>query len=295
MMHVRSGIYLNYSQEELDRAYDQRVWAQNAEEAIARFAQSSSEVRIGRRCMDFRYGDAADETLYVFPTAAPKAPMHIHLHGGAWRSLSKDDACFPAPSFVDAGIHFVVPNFTNLPENRLPGMVEQVRRAIGWVHTYAAQFDGDPDSIYLSGHSSGAHLAAVMLTTEWSAHKLPPDLIKGGLCVSGMYDLEPVLLSARREYLKLNAEECDALSPLKHIDRIRCPVSVAVGSRESPEFIRQARDFASALVSSGRHAGLIVEPDLDHFEIAQELACRESVITRAALAQVRRPIPVLAD
>jgi len=77
-------------------------------------------------------------------------------------------------------------------------MAEQVRRAVAWVYRNAPRFGGDPNSLYVSGHSSGAHLAGVILTTNWRQDfNLPADTVKGGLCCSGLFDLKPVRLSAR--------------------------------------------------------------------------------------------------
>src|ERR1700676_3827881 len=107
--------------------------------------------------------------------------------------------------FVHAGAHYVVPDFINVVDagGSLFPMAEQVRRAIAWVYRNAASFGGDPDHLYIGGQSSGAHLAAVALTTDWLGEfDLPADLIKGGLCTSGMYELAPVRLSKRSAYVK---------------------------------------------------------------------------------------------
>src|SRR5205085_4654550 len=104
------------------------------------------------------YGPGEDETLDLFPAKATKAPVQIFVHGGAWRNFTKDDYSFPANGYVPAGIHTAVLNFSNLPKVRLPDMAAQVRRGIEWVYRNAASFDGDPERIYLSANSSGAHL-----------------------------------------------------------------------------------------------------------------------------------------
>ena len=106
--------------------------------------------------------------------------------------------------FVSAGAHFVVPDFVWVQDagGSLMPMADQVRRAIAWVHRNAASFGGDPDRIYVSGHSSGAHLAAVVATTDWPEYGVPSNIVKGTLCCSGLFDLKPVRLSARSSYVK---------------------------------------------------------------------------------------------
>jgi arylformamidase len=281
-------VFLDYTQDELDRAYDQRAWAPNAAEVIQRFATASAEVRTRvSRQADLRYGPTADETLDVFPAAAGNAPMLVFVHGGAWRGGHKDDYSFPAETLVGAGACYVALNFANIPAARLPEMAAQVRRAIAWVHANARTFGGDPERLYLSGHSSGAHLAAVALTTDWTALGRPGSVVRAALCVGGMYDLRAPLLSARSAYVQVSREEEDQLSPRRHVDRIRCPVVVAHGERESPEFKRQAAEFSAALAATGPGSELIVGPGLNHFEMLETLRRPDGLLARVALRQMR--------
>ncbi len=284
---TREKVFLDYTQAELDDAYDQRVWAPNADEVIARYATASAAARARvRRESDLRYGPTDAETLDLFPAAAPGAPLHLFVHGGAWRGGHKDSYSFLAETFVAAGAHYVALNFGNIPDVRLPEMAAQVRRAIAWLYRNARRFGGDPERLYLSGHSSGAHLAAVALATEWPAHGMPETVVKAALLASGMYDLRAPLLSARSAYVRVTREEEDALSPLRHVGRIRCPVALAHGERESPEFRRQAADFAAALGAARLASEVIVGPGLNHFELLETLARRDGLLARVALGQM---------
>src|SRR3990170_379399 len=129
--------------------------------------------------------------------------------------------------FVKAGAHYIAIDFIAVKEagNDLMPRAEQVRRAIAWVYKNAASFGGDPNRLYLSGHSSGAHLAGVALVTDWKKDfDLPPDLIKGGLCCSGMYDLKAVRLSKRSKYVKFDDAVEQALSSQRHLDKLNAPL-----------------------------------------------------------------------
>ena len=283
--NMPAPVFRGYDQAALDRAYDQHVWAANADAVVARYGTASATVRsrLDRRA-DIAYGATPAEMLDVFPARQSAAPVQVFIHGGAWRLLSKDESCFAAETFVQAGACFVALNFANIPAVRLPDMVDQVRRGIAWVYRNIANFGGDPARLFISGHSSGGHLAAMALVTDWSEHGLPADVIKGGLCASGMYDLAPVMLSARRHYLGLSAAEIATLSPIRHLDRIACPVIVARGGPESPEFIRHADDFAAAL--GPRLDRMIVCQDHNHFEVVETLASPHTGLGQAVLRQM---------
>ena len=167
-------------------------------------------------------------------------------------------------------------------------MAEQVRRAIAWVHKNAASFGGDPNRIYVSGHSSGAHLAGTALITDWRRiSACRPTSSRARCCASGMYDLKPVRLSKRGAYVKFTDEMEEALSTQRHLARINCPVIVAHGTYETPEFQRQARDFAAALKAAGKPVTLLVGEGYNHFEMPETLGNPYGLLGRAVLEQMK--------
>lgn len=297
---MSEAVFLHYTQAELDRAYDQRAWAANAAEVIASYATISQAVKARYPFTTEHYGPGEDELLDIYPpvmAAGPGAsaatngkagaPVHVFVHGGAWQRLTKDESAFAAPAFVENGAIYIALNFSVLPKVRLPDMADQCRRAIVWISRNAWRFGGDPQRIHLSGHSSGGHLAAVLLTTDWKAMGLEASPLRSGLVASGMYDLGPVLLSARSSYVKLDKAEEDALSPMRHLDRVVCPIAVAYGDGETPEFKRHARDFAAALKAKVRHASLLVEgKNQNHFELALTLGKTDGLLGKIALEQM---------
>ena len=283
-------VWLDMNQKELDDAYSQFIYAPNIGRVIDRYDTNSKLVRnrLGEP-LKFAYGTEAVESLDVYPTTKTDAPVHIFIHGGAWQQETSESYAFPAELFVNAGIHYVVPNFSWIQDagDSLYPIVAQLRAAISWVFENAGKFGGDPDQIYLSGHSSGGHLAGVLLTTDWEKDAgLPVDVIKGGLCCSGMFDLEPVRLSSRGEYVNFTDEMENAFSPQRHLDNIRAPLIVAYGSYETPEFKRQSRDFATAVADAGKPVQLIVAENYNHFEVIETLANPHGILGRAALEQI---------
>jgi arylformamidase len=171
-------------------------------------------------------------------------------------------------------------------------MADQVRRAVAWVRRNAASFGGDPERLYISGTSSGGHLAAVALTTDWTRDfGLPMNTLKGGLCCSGMYDLHPVSLSARAGYVRFTPPMIEALSPQRHLDKLVAPVVIAHGTLETPEFQRQNREFAAMLKTAGKPVTFLVGQGYNHFEMFETLGNPYGLLGRAMLQLMKLPIP----
>lgn len=284
-------VWLDLDQKELDDAYDQSKYAPNIAQVLKRYASNSEETRkrLGapRR---FAYGPTPIEGLDLFATKRANAPINVFVHGGAWRRGMAKDYAFPAELFVNAGAHYVVLDFINVDEGKgsLLPMAEQVRRGVAWVYQNAKSFGGDPDRIYLSGHSSGGHLGGVVLVTDWQKDfGVPANIVKGAVLISGMYDLKPVRLSARSNYVKFTDEMEDALSTQRHLARVNCSVVLLHGTLETPEFQRQTRDFAAALKAAGKPVSYRVADGYNHFELQETLASPYGVAGWAALEQMK--------
>ncbi len=288
-------VWLNLNQKELDDAYDQSVWAPNQAQVQGRWALNSEIVRqrIGKP-RRFAYGPTPIEGLDVYTTNRPNAPINIFIHGGAWRAGDAKNFGFMAETFVRAGAHYVVLDFINVIESggTLSPMADQVRRGVAWVYRNAAMFGGDPNRIYLGAQSSGSHLAGVVVVTDWGKQfNLPRDVVKGAVMTSGIYDLKPARLSARSSYVKFTDEIEQDLSPQRHLATLSCPLVLAHGTVESPEFKRQTRDFAAAITAAGKPVEFLIGDGYNHFEIVETFANPYGLLGRAALEQMRLPVP----
>jgi arylformamidase len=282
-------VWLDLDQKALDDAYDQTVYAPNFAQLNRRRETNSAAVRerLGppRRVS---YGDTPVEQLDIYRATHSDAPILVLIHGGAWRSGVARDFADGIEAVIHAGGHCVIPDFVSAPDagGSLFPMVDQVRRSIAWTVRNAHTFGGDPRRIYLFGRSSGAHLAAVALTTDWTAFGLD-DPIQGAVLSSGMYDLKPVRLSKRSSYINFTDEMEAALSPQRHLARITCPLVIAYGTCETPEFQRQARDFAAALEQAGKSVQLLKAEGYNHFELPETLGNPYGLLGRATLALMK--------
>ena len=284
-------VWLDMDQAQLDAAYDQAVWAKNRDQVLRRNVLNSDAARARLGPPErHAYGPTPIEALDVYRAPRRDAPVHVYVHGGQWRQRYAKDYAYVAEAFVRAGAMVVVPDFigVDLVGGDLTVVADQVRRAVAWVYRNAARLGGDPDRLHVSGHSSGGHLAGVLLTTDWAKDfALPADLLKGGLCCSGMYDLEAVRRSARGNYVTFTDASEHALSAQRHLDRLTAPVIVAWGTEESPEFQRQGRDFADALEAAGKPSRRIVAEGYNHFEIIETLANPHGLLGHAMLGLMK--------
>jgi len=286
-------VWRDMDQQELDAAYDQSKYAANQAQVQERRLVASARARaVLGEPLRLAYGAGAIEQLDVYRTTRANAPVNVFIHGGAWRNGRSADFAYLAETFVRAGAHSVILDFTNIDAagGNLMTMAKQVRSAVAWVYKNAASFGGDPSRLHVSGHSSGGHLAGTVVAADWRRDfGLPGNVVKGALLCSGMYDLEPVRLSHRSNYVKFTDEIEQELSALRHLDRIACPLIVGYGTCETPEFQRQARDFAAAVAAAGKPVQLLVGEGYNHFEMLETLGNPYGLLGRAALAQMGIP------
>jgi arylformamidase len=288
---ARGRLFLDYDEAALDAAYDQRVWAANFDEVAARIVARKAEARAVLGEPDRRsYGPTPIEALDWYGPSGGGGPIHVHFHGGGWRLGEAGGNAFIAEPSTRAGAHCVIPDYARVTDtggDLLP-LAEQCRRAVVWVYANAETFGANPERIIVSGHSAGGHLAGVVLATDWAEYGLPRDAVKKGLCVSGMFDLYPVSLSARNEYVAFTQRSVEALSPIRHVDLVNAEVVVAVGTEESPEFQRQSREFAAALAAAGKRSRLLMVRQLNHVEVLLDLGTTDGIVRLALDDLIRR-------
>jgi arylformamidase len=231
--------------EQLDRQYNARAAIPDHPRIFERWRVESSAARDVLRCEpDYHFGPSSGESLDFYPVATRNAPLLVFIHGGYWRSLDKQDFSFLAPAFVRAGVAVAMPNYGLAPATSIEEMVRQMLRAFAWMHRTLPQLGIDTQRIVVAGHSAGAHLAAMMLAADWPrwSSDLPRDLLKGAVCVSGIYDLQPLVRAFfLRTDLSLDDNTARRVSPVRYRPGLAVPLITAVGADESEEFRRQNR------------------------------------------------------
>lgn len=231
--------------QELDHQYNARAAIPDHPEIFERWRADSRLARDGLRWeADCHFGSSPAETLDFYPAAVPNAPLLVFIHGGYWRSLDKRDFSFLAPTFVKAGVAVAIPNYGLAPATPIAEMVRQMLRAMAWLYRHGAELGIDRRRIAVAGHSAGAHLAAMMLAADWPlmAGDLPRDLLRGATCISGLYDLQPLVRTLfLQDDLRLDDATAQRVSPVAYRPALPLPLFTAVGNAESSEFKRQNR------------------------------------------------------
>ena len=258
----------------LDRMYNNRALVPEHAEHFRRWAADSADVmRTQQRELDVRYGGGPNEHLDIFPAAQADAPVLVFIHGGYWRSLDKRDHSFIAPAFTGRGACVVIPNYALCPAVTIPQITMQMVQALAWTWRHIKRYGGDPNRITVAGHSAGGHLAAMMLACVWPAYesRLPADLVKRALSISGLFDLEPVMHTPfLQPSLRLTGEQVRLASPALLPAPPQGTLATVCGADESQEFLRQNRLIRDAW---GARAVPVCEalPGLNHFSVLEAL------------------------
>ncbi|MEA3155111.1 MAG: arylformamidase [Betaproteobacteria bacterium] len=233
-----------------ERQYNNRLAIPNAADYNARAKRLSTEARLLLPCtLDVAYGSSPRERLDIFPGRGPGPhPLLIFIHSGYWRSRDKSEFSFIAPPFVAAGVTVALPSYDLAPGVTVEKIVQQMLAAVAWLYRNAGQHEIDRNRIFVAGHSAGGHLAAMMLAAQWREYgsDLPPDLLKGGYAISGVYDLLPLLQFSFNDDIGLDADSARKVSPLTYRPAHPVALYTAVGALESDEFKRQAHELQHA-------------------------------------------------
>ena len=261
--------YRGFTQDELQREYapSSTIGGDNSA-YLAAYAALSDAAR-AQLCPreNLSYGTAATQVLDYFDGPTPAAPLHVFIHGGYWQALSHRDGASMAPGIVGRGSAFATLNYTLAPEARLAEMVAECRDALLWLVRNAADLGFDPHRVTISGHSAGAHLAAMVLTQEAATLKAAGMTVTDAILISGILDLEPLVHTMVNAPLQLTEAEIATLSPMTQLPTFGGHTRVTVGSLETGEFIRQSRSYAERLRRAGHAVSFDLQHGLQHFDI----------------------------
>ncbi len=288
---MNEAVYRGMTPAELTRQYSPRLAVPEHPAIIERWQRLSADYRAAARAeLDIAYGPSAAETLDLFVPETANPPIHVYLHGGYWQRMDKDDFSFVAGALVDAGVAVAVVNYALCPLVTLDEIVRQVRGALAFVWRQASRFGYDSSNLQVAGHSAGGQLTAMMMATDWPAlaAELPADLVRSGVAISGVFELEPLLHTPINDALGLDAETARRNSPALLSPAGPAPLALAVGGDESAEFQRQSRDLGARWGEKGCAVEHVEAPGRDHFTVVEQMADAASPLTRTMLRLLGR-------
>ena len=278
---------IDYTQEFVERGYNNRAAVPDHPRWLAHYPEASAKARAALAPkLDLRFGPGPKETLDLFLPPHPAKGTFVFWHGGYWRALDKSDFSFVAPPFVAHGYAVAVANYDLCPDVSVAAIVDEARRAVMWLAREGAAHGANPDRMVVGGHSAGGHLVAMLFTTDWAALGLARHPFLGGVSLSGVHDLAPMVQYSFNADFKLDEREAKRLSPLHLAPRCRAPLVLAVGADETSEFVRQTRilwDAWPANRPAGERGPLLIR-ERNHFNVVVDFSDPDSELTRATLA-----------
>ncbi len=273
------------TQEEIDAEYDPERRVSDMGAVVDFFVGESERARRDLECaLDVSFGPTLDEYVDVFPAADAGSPVLVFVHGGYWRRLSAKEFSLVARGPVARGYTVVVTNYSLCPKVRIGEITRQSRAVVAWLARAAETYHGDPERIFVSGHSAGGQQVGMLLATDWAGeYRLPTDVVKGGIAISGLFDLEPLRYSWLQPKILLDHDTITRESPACQIPLGAPPLLLTVGGDESAEFHRQSRDYLDAWQAAGHRGEWLDQPGKDHFSAIEGLVDPESPLCDAAV------------
>ena len=279
-----------YDKAGLDAQYNNSAKVENALEIVGGWMAKGEEARAHLSCdLDIQIGAHPRQSLDVFPAGRRDAPILIFIHGGYWHLRDKTMAHFLAPTYVAADVTLITAGYRLCPEVTISDIVEDIRLSVRWAHENARKIGGDPNRIYIAGHSAGGHLTAMMCSSAGE-----PGILKGGCSISGLHDLEPIRLCYLNEQLHLSADDVPRLSPTHLAETLPSgtslpPLMATVGGDEGPEYLLQRDGLVSALRAQKQPVSVVELPGRDHFTAKDAFADHTHELCQSMLRMILSP------
>lgn len=233
------------------------------------YADLSQALRAARPCKTLRYGTGDRCAIDYFAadnTAGQLTPLFIFLHGGFWRGGERANFHAIAAPLLDAGISAAFVGYELAPAVTLTELYQQVRMATDLLFSQAGALGFDRTRVNLCGHSAGGHLVTLLASESSYGAVCPFDNV---IPISGIFSLEPMLLSPINHLVRITTQEIDTLSPMVkrsfHANRFE----IVVGDGETDSFLAQSSRFHQHLLALGRDAHLHQVLGHHHFSIFQ--------------------------
>ena len=246
----------------LDRAYNNSLAVPESKAMFSAWVAQSQALRARYpQHLDLAYGPRARNRIDYF-SAGDHTPVLVFIHGGFWQMRSKDDFAFLASSFLKEGISVAMVGYPLGPDATMDEIVADSRLAIRYLAQHLTELGGDPHHVVVSGWSSGGHLAAMVLEDP---------LLRGGVSISGIFELKPLLKSYVNDKMHMDEAMAERNSPLRQLPATSKPLALFSGTAELQEMRRQTQAYAEARVAAGLPMAYEEIPGANHYTILNDM------------------------
>lgn len=238
--------------------------------------------------IDLAYGEGEREKLDFFSGEDSNGPVVIYIHGGYWQRGDKNMYSFVTEAFIKHGVSVSMLNYNLTPSVRMGQIPPQIQKAIAWNWRNSDDLGFSKEKVYVMGHSAGGHLTAMMMATDWNKidSTMPTDMIQGGIPVSGVFELEPIVHTSLNTGPQMDVDEAIAESPSFIPPITNAPQLVVTGGGETAEFLRQSDDYADKFRTPERTMERYDVPGMDHFDELERLAEDDSVFFEKCMKMI---------
>ena len=274
------AIYKQYTQVALDRQYNNRLQVPEFATHLERWEllsrQTEKKYPVTK---NVAYSDLPREVLDIYPSSQPRSKILVFIHGGYWQRFDKSSFHFVAGAFQSYNITTVLLNYPLAPVVSMDQIISSCKKAVHWLLSNIFLFNGNADEIYVAGHSAGAHLAAMLMASDWQHdnHNSGADVFKGACMISGLFNLIPVQLSEVNQGLHMDAETALRNSPVRFKPEVQCPILLGVGDEETKEFKDQSKELYTCWKDNIAIQFFQI-PGLNHFSILEALCDPTSLL-----------------
>jgi acetyl esterase/lipase len=220
----------------------------------------------------YRTDSGADKERHTLDVYTPKGkkdfPVVLFVHGGSWKSGNKNMYAALGQSLAADGLGCVICNYRLSPAVKHPGHIEDVAKAFSWTRANAAKYGGDPDKLFVCGHSAGGHLVSLLATDPQylKAEQLAPSAIRGVASFSGVYEIVPKVKVFDGPF-GTDETVCRKASPLAHVSGKHPPFFIAYADSEFVALDKMAEDMHAALKKANSPSELMKCKDRNHYTI----------------------------
>lgn len=267
-----------------EREYNARTTVPDVLEIIGRWPALAAATRARLPYeADVAYGPHPRQTMDLFRAARPRGAC-MFVHGGYWRALSKAEFSWIAEALAANGITAAIVNYPLCPDVTVADITAGCRAAVATL--WRRLSEPERGGFVIAGHSAGGYIVADAFCNEWSSFGLPDEPFAGGLAISGVFELAPLLRTTMNAEIRMSPAQAAAWSLHQTRPVLSAPVVFALGSAESAEFHRQSQH--QQRLWSGNARPILALEGRNHFDVLDSFRETPSLLVDAVTGLARR-------